>query len=100
LPKFRDTHHVGSFQTSSNKSCSGNLVNENWIVTAASWYVRKTAFLVKGLFSFSETRVTIHFGKAEDGSAQFISSSRIIPHPQYSAATKKDDIMLIKLESC
>ena len=66
----------------------------------AGMFARKLSWTLNRLFSFSETRVTIHFGKAEDGSAQFISSSRIIPHSQYSAATKKYDIMLIKLESC
>uniref|UniRef100_A0A8C7S845 trypsin n=1 Tax=Oncorhynchus mykiss TaxID=8022 RepID=A0A8C7S845_ONCMY len=66
--------------------CGGSLVNENWVVSAAHCY---------------KSRVEVHLGehniKVTEGSEQFISSSRVIRHPNYSAYDLDNDIMLIKL---
>ena len=90
---------MATFNTSSNKSCSASLINENWVVTAASWYFFTfKKILIK--FSSFEKRVQMNLGKCEEGTCQIINSSRMIPHSQYSASTGKNDIMLIKLSGC
>uniref|UniRef100_A0A8C8FU92 trypsin n=1 Tax=Oncorhynchus tshawytscha TaxID=74940 RepID=A0A8C8FU92_ONCTS len=66
--------------------CGGSLVNENWVVSAAHCYKSRV-----------EVRLGEHNIKVTEGSEQFISSSRVIRHPNYSSYNIDNDIMLIKL---
>ncbi|XP_076594250.1 trypsin-1-like isoform X1 [Chaetodon auriga] len=66
--------------------CGGSLVNENWVVSAAHCY--KSRF---------EVRLGEHNIGIRENTEQFISSSRVIPHPNFDEATNANDIMLIKL---
>ncbi|CAB1333988.1 unnamed protein product [Coregonus sp. 'balchen'] len=66
--------------------CGGSLVNENWVVSAAHCYQSRV-----------EVRLGEHNIKVTEGSEQFISSSRVIRHPNYSSYNIDNDIMLIKL---
>ncbi|KAI9523970.1 Trypsin-1 [Dissostichus eleginoides] len=66
--------------------CGGSLVNENWVVSAAHCY---------------KSRVEVHLGehnlRVKEGNEQYISSSRVIRHPNYNSYNIDNDIMLIKL---
>nr|XP_033958128.1 polyserase-2-like [Pseudochaenichthys georgianus] len=68
--------------------CGGSLVNENWVVSAAHCY---------------KSRVEVHLGehnlRVKEGNEQFISSSRVIRHPNYNSYNIDNDIMLIKLST-
>ncbi|XP_029593925.1 trypsin-2-like [Salmo trutta] len=66
--------------------CGGSLVNENWVVSAAHCYQSRV-----------EVRLGEHNIQVTEGSEQFISSSRVIRHPNYSSYNIDNDIMLIKL---
>uniref|UniRef100_A0A8D3DAY8 trypsin n=1 Tax=Scophthalmus maximus TaxID=52904 RepID=A0A8D3DAY8_SCOMX len=66
--------------------CGGSLVNENWVVSAAHCYKSRV-----------EVRMGEHNIKVTEGSEQFISSSRVIRHPNYSSYNINNDVMLIKL---
>ncbi|CAB1333998.1 unnamed protein product, partial [Coregonus sp. 'balchen'] len=66
--------------------CGGSLVNENWVVSAAHCYKSRV-----------EVRLGEHNIKVTEGSEQFISSSSVIRHPNYSSYNIDNDIMLIKL---
>uniref|UniRef100_A0A665WFL4 trypsin n=1 Tax=Echeneis naucrates TaxID=173247 RepID=A0A665WFL4_ECHNA len=66
--------------------CGGSLVNENWVVSAAHCYKSRV-----------EVRLGEHNIQITEGSEQFISSSRVIRHPNYSSYNIDNDIMLIKL---
>uniref|UniRef100_A0A674D833 trypsin n=1 Tax=Salmo trutta TaxID=8032 RepID=A0A674D833_SALTR len=69
--------------------CGGSLVNENWVVSAAHCYKSRV-----------EVRLGEHNIQVTEGSEQFISSSRVIRHPNYSSYNIDNDIMLIKLTCC
>uniref|UniRef100_A0A674D867 trypsin n=1 Tax=Salmo trutta TaxID=8032 RepID=A0A674D867_SALTR len=69
--------------------CGGSLVNENWVVSAAHCYQSRV-----------EVRLGEHNIQVTEGSEQFISSSRVIRHPNYSSYNIDNDIMLIKLTCC
>uniref|UniRef100_A0A665WH18 trypsin n=1 Tax=Echeneis naucrates TaxID=173247 RepID=A0A665WH18_ECHNA len=66
--------------------CGGSLVNENWVVSAAHCYKSRV-----------EVRLGEHNIQITEGSEQFISSSRVIRHPNYSSYNIDNDDMLIKL---
>ncbi|XP_019948220.2 trypsin-1 [Paralichthys olivaceus] len=66
--------------------CGGSLVNENWVVSAAHCYKSRV-----------EVRMGEHHIKINEGTEQFISSERVIRHPNYSSYNINNDIMLIKL---
>ncbi|XP_074511030.1 trypsin-1-like [Sebastes fasciatus] len=68
--------------------CGGSLVNENWVVSAAHCYKSRV-----------EVRMGEHNIKFTEGSEQFIRSSRVIRHPNYSSYNINNDIMLIKLST-
>nr|ABS32240.1 trypsinogen 2 precursor [Kareius bicoloratus] len=66
--------------------CGGSLVNENWVVSAAHCYKSRV-----------EVRMGEHHIRVNEGTEQFISSSRVIRHPNYNSWNIDNDIMLIKL---
>uniref|UniRef100_A0A673CRI1 trypsin n=1 Tax=Sphaeramia orbicularis TaxID=375764 RepID=A0A673CRI1_9TELE len=66
--------------------CGGSLVNENWVVSAAHCYKSRV-----------EVRLGEHNIRVTEGKEQFISSSRVIRHPNYTSYNINNDIMLIKL---
>ncbi|MCJ8743778.1 hypothetical protein PDJAM_G00098100 [Pangasius djambal] len=66
--------------------CSGSLISENWVVSAAHCYKSRV-----------EVRLGEHNIQINEGTEQFISSSRVLRHPNYDSWTIDNDIMLIKL---
>ncbi|XP_033959370.1 trypsin-1-like [Pseudochaenichthys georgianus] len=85
------TPHSQPHQVSLNSGyhfCGGSLVNENWVVSAAHCY---------------KSRVEVLLGEhnliVTEGNEQFISSSRVIRHPNYNSYYIDNDIMLIKLST-
>uniref|UniRef100_A0A8C5D7U1 trypsin n=1 Tax=Gouania willdenowi TaxID=441366 RepID=A0A8C5D7U1_GOUWI len=66
--------------------CGGSLVSNNWVVSAAHCYKSRV-----------EVRLGEHNIRVNEGTEQFISSSRVIRHPNYSSYNIDNDIMLIKL---
>ncbi|KAI4811698.1 hypothetical protein KUCAC02_014575 [Chaenocephalus aceratus] len=83
------TPHSMPHQVSLNSGyhfCGGSLVNENWVVSAAHCYKSRV-----------EVRMGEHHIRVTEGNEQFISSSRVIRHPNYNPYNIDNDIMLIKL---
>uniref|UniRef100_A0A8C1AG67 trypsin n=1 Tax=Cyprinus carpio carpio TaxID=630221 RepID=A0A8C1AG67_CYPCA len=66
--------------------CGGSLVSEYWVVSAAHCYKSRV-----------EVRLGEHNIVLNEGSEQFISSEKVIRHPNYNSWTIDSDIMLIKL---
>ncbi|XP_042345591.1 trypsin-1-like [Plectropomus leopardus] len=86
---YECTPYSQRYQVSLNSGyhfCGGSLVNKDWVVSAAHCYKSRV-----------EVRLGEHNIKVTEGSEQFISSSRVIRHPDYSSYTIDNDIMLIKL---
>lgn len=60
----------------------------------STWMLNKTwTFLSSSI----QVRLGEHNINANDGSEQYISSSKVIKHPSFSSSTLNNDIMLIKL---
>ncbi|XP_022529986.2 trypsin-3 [Astyanax mexicanus] len=68
--------------------CGGSLITSQWVVSAAHCYK-----------SSIQVRLGEHNIDVNEGTEQFISSSKVIRHPSYSSSTLNNDIMLIKLQS-
>ncbi|XP_036449624.1 trypsin-3-like [Colossoma macropomum] len=68
--------------------CGGSLITRWWVLSAAHCY--QSSF---------EVRLGEHNIYVNEGTEQFITSSVVIPHPDYNDATYDNDIMLIKLSS-
>ncbi|XP_043935332.1 trypsin-like [Protopterus annectens] len=68
--------------------CGGSLIASQWVVSAAHCYK-----------SSIQVRLGEHNIEVNEGTEQFISSSRVIRHESYSSYTLDNDIMLIKLSS-
>uniref|UniRef100_A0A3Q0SJN3 trypsin n=1 Tax=Amphilophus citrinellus TaxID=61819 RepID=A0A3Q0SJN3_AMPCI len=86
---FECTPHSEPHQVSLNAGyhfCGGSLVNENWVVSAAHCYQSRL-----------QVRLGEHNIGVNEGTEQFIDSSRVIPNPDYDSWTIDNDIMLIKL---
>uniref|UniRef100_A0A8C1NIF3 trypsin n=1 Tax=Cyprinus carpio TaxID=7962 RepID=A0A8C1NIF3_CYPCA len=66
--------------------CGGSLVSEYWVVSAAHCYKSRL-----------EVRLGEHNIAVNEGSEQFISSEKVIYHPNHDYWTLDSDIMLIKL---
>ncbi|XP_073340741.1 uncharacterized protein [Pagrus major] len=86
---YECTAHSQPHQVSLNSGyhfCGGSLVNENWVVSAAHCYKSRV-----------EVRLGEHHIEINEGTEQFISSSRVFRHPNYNSWNTDNDIMLIKL---
>uniref|UniRef100_A0A8C8SB09 Peptidase S1 domain-containing protein n=1 Tax=Pelusios castaneus TaxID=367368 RepID=A0A8C8SB09_9SAUR len=68
--------------------CGGSLINRQWVASAAHCYK-----------SSLQVRLGEHDLSVREGTEQFISSAKVIRHPNYSSRTLDNDIMLIKLAS-
>ncbi|KAA0703292.1 Trypsin-1 [Triplophysa tibetana] len=66
--------------------CGGSLVNNLWVVSAAHCYKSRI-----------EVRLGEHQINVVENTEQFISSDRVIRHPQYTSWNIDNDVMLIKL---
>ncbi|XP_056617606.1 trypsin-2-like [Triplophysa dalaica] len=81
--------HSQPWQVSLNSGyhfCGGSLVNNLWVVSAAHCYKSRI-----------EVRLGEHQINVNENTEQFISSDRVIRHPQYTSWNIDNDVMLIKL---
>ncbi|KAL0985023.1 hypothetical protein UPYG_G00151980 [Umbra pygmaea] len=66
--------------------CGGSLISSLWVVSAAHCYK-----------SSIQVRLGEHNIAVNEGTEQFISSAKVIRHPNYNSRNLDNDIMLIKL---
>ncbi|XP_050640931.1 trypsin-2-like isoform X2 [Macaca thibetana thibetana] len=66
--------------------CSGSLISEQWVVSAAHCYKSR-----------NQVRLGEHNIEVLEGTEQFINAAKIIRHPKYNPTTLDNDIILIKL---
>ncbi|XP_028837466.1 trypsin-2-like [Denticeps clupeoides] len=66
--------------------CGGSLINKDWVVSAAHCYKSRI-----------EVRLGEHNIGINEGNEQFISSEKVIRHPNYDSWNIDNDVMLIKL---
>ncbi|CAL8258641.1 unnamed protein product [Boreogadus saida] len=88
---YECTRHSQAHQVSLNSGyhfCGGSLVSKDWVVSAAHCYKSRV-----------EVRLGEHNIRVTEGTEQFISSSRVIRHPNYSSYNIDNDVMLIKLRT-
>ncbi|XP_028678971.1 trypsin-1-like [Erpetoichthys calabaricus] len=81
--------HSKPWQVSLNAGyhfCGGSLISEEWVLSAAHCYKSRI-----------EVRLGEHDITYSEGTEQFISSVRVIRHPNYNPYTIDNDVMLIKL---
>ncbi|KAL6489408.1 hypothetical protein MHYP_G00031490 [Metynnis hypsauchen] len=68
--------------------CAGSLISSLWVLSTAHCY---------------QSSIQVRLGQrninVNEGTEQFIYSSKVIRHPNYSSSTLNNDIMLIKLRS-
>ncbi|KAG8429710.1 hypothetical protein GDO86_019410 [Hymenochirus boettgeri] len=88
---FTCTKNSVPYQVSLNAGyhfCGGSLVHPQWVVSAAHCYKANI-----------QVRLGEHNIGTNEGTEQFISSAKVIRHPNYNSRTTDNDIMLIKLSS-
>uniref|UniRef100_A0A3Q3JK31 trypsin n=3 Tax=cellular organisms TaxID=131567 RepID=A0A3Q3JK31_MONAL len=86
---YECTPHSQPHQVSLNVGyhfCGGSLLNKDWVVSAAHCYKSRL-----------EVRMGEHHIRQNENTEQFVSSSRVIRHPNYNSYSLVHDIMLIKL---
>jgi secreted trypsin-like serine protease len=89
------------------KNCSGTLLNEIYVLTAAHCLNTDSSLSFNSEFTNIESMVRIYFGFV-DKSKVFASSAsisnherrvqKVIFHPKYQQATLKNDLVILKLD--
>uniref|UniRef100_A0A3Q3X683 trypsin n=1 Tax=Mola mola TaxID=94237 RepID=A0A3Q3X683_MOLML len=86
---YECTRNSVPYQVSLNSGyhfCGGSLISSTWVVSAAHCY---------------KSGIKVHLGEhniaVNEGTEQFIATSKVIRHPRYNSYNLDNDIMLIKL---
>uniref|UniRef100_A0AAR2IM96 trypsin n=1 Tax=Pygocentrus nattereri TaxID=42514 RepID=A0AAR2IM96_PYGNA len=99
-PKNRVPYQVSLY--SGYHFCGGSLITSLWVVSAAHCYKSTWKGEIRshrGCQESIQVRLGEHNIDVNEGTEQFISSSKVIRHPNYDSNTLNNDIMLIKLKS-